>query len=136
MARHSLDSPSRPAGSADQAIKDAIMEIKRNGSRPSTTGSAEHFTGAVRIDPLFEAPAPAQPEPAALPSSVVGPAVPPPAPPVAPKSGEKPEAARTPVSPSSHAPDDPGPEPVAEVTPQSSPAASGLSRWFLRRAAS
>ncbi|HLY64257.1 MAG TPA: cupin domain-containing protein [Chloroflexota bacterium] len=36
------------------------MEIKRNGSRPSTTGSAEHFTGAVRIDPLFEAPAPAR----------------------------------------------------------------------------
>ena len=36
------------------------MEIKRNGSRPSGKGSAEWFTGAVRIDPLFEAPEPAR----------------------------------------------------------------------------
>ena len=36
------------------------MEIKRNGSRPSAKGPAEYFTGAVRIDPLFEAPAPAR----------------------------------------------------------------------------
>lgn len=36
------------------------MEIKRNGSRPSSKGSAEYFTGAVRVDPLFEAPAPAR----------------------------------------------------------------------------
>src|SRR5215469_6649080 len=36
------------------------MEIKRNGSRPSGTGSVEYFTGAVRIDPLFEAPDPAR----------------------------------------------------------------------------
>jgi quercetin dioxygenase-like cupin family protein len=34
------------------------MEIKRNGSRPSAKGSTEYFTGAVRIDPLFEAPTP------------------------------------------------------------------------------
>src|SRR5882724_11736433 len=31
------------------------MEIKRNGSQPSTKGPADWFTGAVRIDPLFEA---------------------------------------------------------------------------------
>jgi quercetin dioxygenase-like cupin family protein len=31
------------------------MEIKRAGSRPSAKGPAEYFTGAVRIDPLFEA---------------------------------------------------------------------------------
>jgi quercetin dioxygenase-like cupin family protein len=31
------------------------MEIKRIGSQPSTKGSAEYFTGAVRIDPLFQA---------------------------------------------------------------------------------
>ena len=31
------------------------MEIHRNGSRPSAKGSAEYFTGMVRIDPLFEA---------------------------------------------------------------------------------
>ena len=36
------------------------MQIKRNGSQPSTKGSAEYFTGSVRIDPLFEAPAPAR----------------------------------------------------------------------------
>jgi quercetin dioxygenase-like cupin family protein len=29
------------------------MEIKRNGSAPSSEGSAEHFSGTVRIDLLF-----------------------------------------------------------------------------------
>lgn len=29
------------------------VEIRRNGSQPSTQGSAENFTGSVRIDPLF-----------------------------------------------------------------------------------
>jgi len=36
------------------------MEIKRNGSQPSSKGSAEYFTGTVRIDPLFQTPAPAR----------------------------------------------------------------------------
>ena len=36
------------------------MEIRRNGSRPSAKGPAENFTGAVRIDPLFQAPDPAR----------------------------------------------------------------------------
>ena len=31
------------------------MEIKRAGSRPSTKGSVEWFTGSVRFDPLFDA---------------------------------------------------------------------------------
>jgi quercetin dioxygenase-like cupin family protein len=31
------------------------MEIKRNGSQPSTKGSAEYFTGNVRVDPLHQA---------------------------------------------------------------------------------
>lgn len=35
------------------------MDIKRSGSRPSVTPPAEYFTGAVRLDPIFEAPAPA-----------------------------------------------------------------------------
>jgi len=35
------------------------MEIKRNGSQPSRPGPQEWFTGSVRIDPLFQAPAPA-----------------------------------------------------------------------------
>jgi quercetin dioxygenase-like cupin family protein len=34
------------------------MEIKRIGSQPSSKGSAEYFTGTVRVDPLFHAPAP------------------------------------------------------------------------------
>ena len=36
------------------------MDIKRSGSQPSTKGSAEYFTGSVRIDPLFQANAPAR----------------------------------------------------------------------------
>jgi quercetin dioxygenase-like cupin family protein len=36
------------------------MEIHRSGSQPSTEGPAAYFTGAVRIDPLFRAPAPAR----------------------------------------------------------------------------
>ena len=36
------------------------MEIKRNGSRASGKGPTDWFTGAVRIDPLFQAPAPAR----------------------------------------------------------------------------
>ena len=36
------------------------MEIKRGGSRPSGKGPADYFTGAVRIDPLIEAPDPAR----------------------------------------------------------------------------
>jgi quercetin dioxygenase-like cupin family protein len=36
------------------------MEIKRCGSQPSGKGPAEYFTGNVRIDPLFQPPAPAR----------------------------------------------------------------------------
>ena len=36
------------------------MEIKLNGSEPSGKGPADYFTGTVRIDRLFEAPAPAR----------------------------------------------------------------------------
>ena len=36
------------------------MQIKRPGSQPSTPGPSDWFTGAVRIDPLFEAPDPAR----------------------------------------------------------------------------
>jgi quercetin dioxygenase-like cupin family protein len=36
------------------------MEIKRVGSQRSGRGPAEYFTGAVRVDPLFQAPAPAR----------------------------------------------------------------------------
>ena len=36
------------------------MEIKKIGSQPSGKGSVEWFTGTVRIDPLFQAAAPAR----------------------------------------------------------------------------
>lgn len=36
------------------------MDIKRNGTQPSGKGPEEYFTGAVRIDPLFQAPDPAR----------------------------------------------------------------------------
>jgi quercetin dioxygenase-like cupin family protein len=36
------------------------MEITRAGSQPSRKGPADWFTGAVRIDPLFDAPDPAR----------------------------------------------------------------------------
>ncbi len=40
--------------------KKATMDITRIGSRPSAKGPADWFTGAVRIDRLFEAHAPAR----------------------------------------------------------------------------
>jgi quercetin dioxygenase-like cupin family protein len=36
------------------------MNITRGGSQPSTKGNSDWFTGAVRVDPLFQAPAPAR----------------------------------------------------------------------------
>jgi quercetin dioxygenase-like cupin family protein len=36
------------------------MDIKRNGSQPSGKGSAEWFTGTVRVDPLFTSSDPAR----------------------------------------------------------------------------
>jgi quercetin dioxygenase-like cupin family protein len=36
------------------------MELKRNGTQPSSKGPHDNFTGSVRIDPLFEAPDPAR----------------------------------------------------------------------------
>ncbi|MDR6666930.1 (R)-mandelonitrile lyase [Rhizobium sp. 1399] len=36
------------------------MDIKATGSRPSTKGQADYFTGSVRLDPLVEAPEPAR----------------------------------------------------------------------------
>jgi hypothetical protein len=34
----------------------AAIDIKRNGSQSSSKGSADYFTGAVRVDPLFSPP--------------------------------------------------------------------------------
>src|SRR6266513_1904769 len=43
---------------AEQRSRDMDIDIKRNGSRPSTKGSPDYFTGTVRVDPLFQAPDP------------------------------------------------------------------------------
>jgi quercetin dioxygenase-like cupin family protein len=43
------------------------MEIKRVGSQRSGRGPAEYFTGAVRVDPLLQAPAPARAAGASVP---------------------------------------------------------------------
>jgi quercetin dioxygenase-like cupin family protein len=40
--------------------KELKMDIKRAGSQPSRKGSSDWFTGAVRIDPLFQAAEPAR----------------------------------------------------------------------------
>src|SRR5437868_10323399 len=40
--------------------KELDMEIKRVGTQASTKGPADWFTGTVRIDPLFQATAPAR----------------------------------------------------------------------------
>jgi quercetin dioxygenase-like cupin family protein len=40
--------------------KALLMHIKRNGSQPPRKGSADWFTGTVRVDPLFHAPPPAR----------------------------------------------------------------------------
>lgn len=36
------------------------MDFQRNGSRPSTKGAAESFTGSVRIEPLIQTTPPAR----------------------------------------------------------------------------
>ncbi len=49
-----------PATAPPTRTRGSNVEIIRNGLRPSSKGPAEWFTGTVRIDPLFEAPAPAR----------------------------------------------------------------------------
>jgi quercetin dioxygenase-like cupin family protein len=44
------------ANGGDQG--EVLMEIKQSGSQPSAKGSADWFTGLVRVDPLFQAPNP------------------------------------------------------------------------------
>jgi len=54
--------PTRRAQADAHLIKrqEFNMDIKRIGSQPSGKGPEEWFTGTVRIDPLFQAPAPAR----------------------------------------------------------------------------
>ena len=48
--------------SAAEKVSEGIfhMDIKRIGSQSSSKGPPDYFTGAVRIDPLFQAPDPAR----------------------------------------------------------------------------
>src|SRR6186713_1411472 len=53
----------RPVGSPTTVSRqqdEFSMEIKRSGSQASNKGPADWFTGTVRIDPLFQAQAPAR----------------------------------------------------------------------------
>jgi quercetin dioxygenase-like cupin family protein len=47
-------------GAPSPTTKGVSMDITRAGSQPSNKGPADWFTGTVRIDPLFTAPAPAR----------------------------------------------------------------------------
>ena len=40
--------------------RNRTMQITRGGSQPSRKGPADYLTGAVRVDPLFQAPDPAR----------------------------------------------------------------------------
>ena len=51
-ATSSSGSDARPAASNEPSHS---ITITRNGSRPSSKGPTEYFTGSVRRDPLFEA---------------------------------------------------------------------------------
>jgi quercetin dioxygenase-like cupin family protein len=58
VGRRRSDAVETPGVPTEQ--RKAIMDIQRNGSRPSAKGPAEWFTGSVRVDPLFQAPEPAR----------------------------------------------------------------------------
>src|SRR3954453_5241506 len=48
------------AGARGTIFEETTMEITRVGSQPSAKGPADWFTGTVRVDPLFDAKAPAR----------------------------------------------------------------------------
>jgi quercetin dioxygenase-like cupin family protein len=60
LSAANLAAAETPAPAVATMPRKSTMDIKRNGSRPSNIGSADYFTGAVRIDPLFQAPEPAR----------------------------------------------------------------------------
>ena len=41
-------------------VRETVMDITHNGTRSSTKGPADFFTGQVRVDPLFSAQDPAR----------------------------------------------------------------------------
>jgi len=56
-ARAASESGAPPVASSEDS---QTIKITRSGSQPSQKGSAEYFTGSVRIDPLFQANAPSR----------------------------------------------------------------------------
>ena len=57
----SASAQSSQASAVSAMVQDSQMiKITRRGSEPSRPGPAENFTGSVRIDPLFQANAPAR----------------------------------------------------------------------------
>jgi quercetin dioxygenase-like cupin family protein len=48
------------AHASSPSMSAQTVSIAKNGSRPSQKGPADYFTGSVRIDPLFDAQAPAR----------------------------------------------------------------------------
>jgi quercetin dioxygenase-like cupin family protein len=55
-ASAALDARAEDSNMQRNAVMD--IDIKRNGSRPSTKGNSDWFTGLVRVDHLFQAPDP------------------------------------------------------------------------------
>jgi 4-carboxymuconolactone decarboxylase len=52
--------PNQAEVTSASAEDSQMIKITRKGSQPSRQGPAENFTGAVRVDPLFQANAPAR----------------------------------------------------------------------------
>jgi quercetin dioxygenase-like cupin family protein len=60
VSKSSAEELTKQTKTPDQKKTKNILEIKRNGSQPSTRGRLEWFTGEVRIDQPFEANEPAR----------------------------------------------------------------------------
>src|SRR5947207_11954807 len=58
----SLKKPSNRSPDPTGKPRRSRMKIQRNGSTPSKNGSAEYFTGAVRVDTAFKADEPGRVE--------------------------------------------------------------------------
>jgi quercetin dioxygenase-like cupin family protein len=52
LAGYRLTFAQQPIGQS--AERKTTMKIERNGSRPSTKGSQDYFSGSVRIEPVFQ----------------------------------------------------------------------------------
>jgi 4-carboxymuconolactone decarboxylase len=60
LASASAQSSQTGAAPSPSAQDSQMIKITRSGSQPSRQGPGENFTGSVRVDPLFQASAPAR----------------------------------------------------------------------------